>query len=77
MQPFKEGAAYVAIKAGVPVVPLALIGTRQILPMGSATFHRASVTLRVGDPLPTSGLTTRDRHSLTDAARKRIVGMAG
>ena len=48
LQPFKEGAAYVAIKAGVEMVPLALIGTRKVLAMGSATFHRGAVTLPWG-----------------------------
>src|SRR6185312_14514475 len=37
MQPFKEGAAYIAIRAGVPIVPAALIGTHKILPYGSGT----------------------------------------
>jgi 1-acyl-sn-glycerol-3-phosphate acyltransferase len=75
LQPFKEGAAYIAIKAGVPVVPVTLIGTREILAMGSATFRRGPVTLRIGDPIPTHGLTMRDREELTECVRKRIVGM--
>lgn len=75
LQPFKEGAAYLAIKAGVEIVPLALVGTRSILAMGSSTFHRGAVTLRVGKPLPTAGRTLRDRHELTEAAREQIVAM--
>ncbi len=75
LQPFKEGAAYVAIKAGVEIVPLALVGTRKVLAMGSATFHRGGVILRVGDPLPTAGRALRDRHELTDVAREQIVAM--
>lgn len=72
---FKEGAAYIAIKAGVPVVPVALIGTREILAMGSATFRRGPVTLRIGDPIPTQSLKIRDREELTECVRKQIVGM--
>jgi 1-acyl-sn-glycerol-3-phosphate acyltransferase len=75
LQPFKEGAAYIAIKAGVPVVPITLIGTREILAMGSATFRPGRVKLRIGDPIPTQGLTMRDREELTECIRKRIVGM--
>jgi len=75
LQPFKEGAAYVAIKAGVELVPLALVGTRNILAMGSSTFHRGTVILRVGDPLPTAGRVLRDRHELTETARQQIVAM--
>ena len=75
LQPFKEGAAYIAIKAGVPVVPIALVGTRQILAMGSATFHAGPVTLRVAEPIPTTGLTLHNRHDLIDKVREQIAGM--
>jgi 1-acyl-sn-glycerol-3-phosphate acyltransferase len=75
LQPFKEGAAYVAIKAQVPIVPMALIGTRAILPMHGATFRSGPVTLRIGDPIPTQGMTTRDRDTLTQRVREQIVSL--
>jgi 1-acyl-sn-glycerol-3-phosphate acyltransferase len=75
LQPFKEGAAYIAIKAGVPVVPVALIGTREVMAMGSATLRRGKVRLRIGDPIPTEGLTLKDRQTLIETARERIVEM--
>ena len=50
---FKEGAAYIAIRAGVPLVPIALKGTREILPYGSGHVRSGSVTMRIGDPIPT------------------------
>jgi 1-acyl-sn-glycerol-3-phosphate acyltransferase len=75
LKPFKDGAAYIAIKAGVPVVPLAICGTREILAMHSSTFHRGNVTLRVGDPIPTEGLTLHERKSVTEAAREKVVAM--
>lgn len=72
LKPFKDGASYIAIKAGVPVVPLAISGTREVLAMHSATFHRGSVTLRIGDPIPTDGLTLQDRRSVTETARTGV-----
>lgn len=69
LQPFKDGAAYIAIKAGVPVVPLAISGTHEILPMHAAIFHRGRVTLRIGDPIPTEGA---DRKAVTESARKAV-----
>jgi 1-acyl-sn-glycerol-3-phosphate acyltransferase len=75
LHPFKDGAAYIAIKAGVPVVPLAISGTREILAMHSATFHRGSVTVRVGDPISTDGLTLHDRKTVTETARECVVAM--
>jgi 1-acyl-sn-glycerol-3-phosphate acyltransferase len=77
MQPFKDGAAYIAIKAGVPIVPVALSGTREILAMHSATFHRGKVTLSIGDPIQTTGLTLHDRKTLTETTRASIVALQG
>jgi 1-acyl-sn-glycerol-3-phosphate acyltransferase len=75
LHPFKEGAAYIAIKAGVPAVPVAITGTREVMAMGSATIHRGNVHLRIGDPIPTADLTLRDRQALTEAVREQIVKM--
>ena len=75
LQEFKDGAAYIAIKAQAPLVPIALIGTREILAYGSAVFRSGRVRLRIGDPIPTKGLVLKDRERLTDAARERIVEM--
>jgi 1-acyl-sn-glycerol-3-phosphate acyltransferase len=77
LQEFKDGAAYIAIKAGVPMVPMALSGTREIMAMGSATFHRGRVRLQIGDPIPTANLMLRDRGAVTAAAREQIVRMFG
>jgi 1-acyl-sn-glycerol-3-phosphate acyltransferase len=65
LKPFKEGAAYIAIKAGVPVVPLALKGTLEVLPMGSLTVRPGHVVLRVGDPIQTKDMSIRDREQLS------------
>jgi 1-acyl-sn-glycerol-3-phosphate acyltransferase len=75
LQPFKDGASYIAIKAGVPIVPLAISGTREILAMHSATFHRGEVILRIGDPIPTKGLTLHHRKSVSETARECVVAM--
>ncbi len=75
LQDFKEGAAYIAIKAGVPVVPVTLVGTRRILPMGQMTFHSGAVRVRISDPILTSGMSLRDRGELTAQIRERIVEM--
>jgi 1-acyl-sn-glycerol-3-phosphate acyltransferase len=75
LQPFKDGAAYIAIKAGVCIVPVAICGTREVLAMHSSTFHRGAVTVRIGDPIPTTGLTLHDRKSVTENARDQVVAM--
>jgi len=75
MRDFKEGAAFIAIKAGVPLVPVALQGTREILPFGSGVVRSGKVTMRIGDPIPTAGAAAHDRMRLTEEVRHRIVGL--
>ena len=77
LQEFKDGAAYIAIKAQVPLVPVALVGIRDILPMHTLDFKRGVVKLRFGKPIPTVGLTTQARQEITVAARMGGVGVGG
>jgi len=75
LQEFKDGAAYLAIKAQAPLVPVALIGTREILAMHSLTFHRGRVKVRIGEPIPTAGMTPHQRSELSERARQQIATM--
>jgi 1-acyl-sn-glycerol-3-phosphate acyltransferase len=75
MRDFKEGAAFIAIKAGVPLVPVALKGTREVLPFGSGVVRKGIVTMRIGHPVPTAGASPHDRLRLTGELRHRIVGL--
>jgi 1-acyl-sn-glycerol-3-phosphate acyltransferase len=77
LREFKEGAAYIAIKAGVPVAPLAIVGLRALLPMGSTHIRAGRVTVRVGDPIPTAGLKLDARGELTLRLHDEIAGMLG
>ena len=77
MREFKEGAAYIAIKAGVPIVPLGLTGTRYVLPMGSNYVRGGPVVLKVGDPIPTAGLKLQDRTQLTETLSRQVAELAG
>ena len=75
MSEFKEGPAYIAIKAGVPVVPVALIGLRELLPMGSLHLRSGTVLVRVGDPISTKDLKAGDRIELTGRLYREVSGM--
>lgn len=72
VQPFVSGAAYMAIKAQLPLVPLTLVGTYELLPIH--TYHLTPRPLKVivGDPIPTTGLTTRDADALTQRLQSII-----
>jgi 1-acyl-sn-glycerol-3-phosphate acyltransferase len=75
LRDFKEGAAYIAIKAGVPVVPVAIVGLRELLPLGSGHIHSGRITVRVGDPIPTAGLKLDARTELTRRLHDEIAAM--
>jgi 1-acyl-sn-glycerol-3-phosphate acyltransferase len=75
LQEFKDGAAYIAIKAQVPLVPVALVGIRDILPMHTLDFQPGVVKLRFGEPIPTAGLSVQARQELTLAARAQIADL--
>ena len=75
LRPFKEGAALIAIAAGVPIVPVAITGSRQIMPMGSLRMVPGRVYVSIGDPIPTEGLTPKDRGKLTQQVRDQIETM--
>jgi 1-acyl-sn-glycerol-3-phosphate acyltransferase len=77
LRPFKEGGAYIAIKAGAPIVPAILIGTRKILPFGAGVVRAGSVTLRLLKPIPTDQLTLKDRAKLTEELRTAILQELG
>jgi 1-acyl-sn-glycerol-3-phosphate acyltransferase len=72
LQDFKEGAAYIAIKAGVPAVPVAIVGTREILRMHTTRVRPGLTKLIIGDPIETSHLTIRDRDQLTATLHAKI-----
>jgi 1-acyl-sn-glycerol-3-phosphate acyltransferase len=72
LREFKEGPAYIAIKAGVPVVPVAIVGTRELLPMGSINMRSGKVVLRVGDPISTVGMQAHDRTDLTGRLYREV-----
>jgi 1-acyl-sn-glycerol-3-phosphate acyltransferase len=69
LRPFKDGAAYIAIMAGVPIVPIAIIGSREVLPMGSGVVKGGVVRMRIGDPVPTLDLNLKDRTRVSESLR--------
>jgi 1-acyl-sn-glycerol-3-phosphate acyltransferase len=72
---FKEGAVYIAIRARVPIVPIALKGTREVLPYGSGQVRSGSVTMHIGAPIPTDQMQLRDRGRITAELHDRIASM--
>ncbi|HVG27249.1 MAG TPA: lysophospholipid acyltransferase family protein [Acidobacteriaceae bacterium] len=72
LQPMVAGAAWMAIKAQVPLVPLTLIGTYELLPIHVYALRPRPLKLVIGQPIPTAGLSTRDADALTERLRAEI-----
>jgi 1-acyl-sn-glycerol-3-phosphate acyltransferase len=70
--PFQDGAFRVAIDAGVPILPMALAGTRDAMARDSMRFNRARAVVRVLEPVETYGLTEADVPALRDRVREMI-----
>ena len=72
MQPFLAGAAFLAIRAQVPLVPIALSGVYDLLPIHTRHFYPGDITLTVGEPISTAGLTIRQTDELNARLREAI-----
>lgn len=72
---FLNGPAFMAIRAQLPVVPMALIGTHELLPIHSNTIHPVPVTLAVGEPIETRGMTIRGVNDLTARLEEEIAAL--
>lgn len=72
LQPFKKGAAVMALDAQVPLVPAALAGTHLILPKGSKLINPRPAALVVGTPIQTAGLSLDARDALTLRAHDEV-----
>ncbi len=73
---FKKGAFVMAIKSQVPVVPVAIVGTRGIMEKGSWKMSPGTATVVVGHPIETEGFTLKDRNRLARECREAILGLA-
>lgn len=77
LQPFLSGAAFLAIRAQVPLVPIALRGVYELLPIHTRHFYPGELVLTVGDPIQTKGLSIRQADELTQRLRSVIAEMVG
>jgi len=77
LQPFKKGAFVLAVQGQVPIVPLAVVGSRDIMPKGGNRVRPGTVTVRIGTPIPTEGSTIRDRNRLLQDSWDAIHALKG
>jgi len=72
IRPFLPGAFFLAIKAQVDVVPVALVGTYELLPMNTYHIRCRPLEMRVGTPISTAGYNLRHMEELSARVQKAM-----
>ena len=70
---FKQGAFYLALKSGVPVIPITIIGSGQIMPKRSLRVRPGKIRLIIDKPVETKNYTVDNRRELIDKVRRIII----
>ena len=79
---FRTGVARLALRSGAPVVPVGIVGTREVLPPGSRAWHRAPVEVHFGAPLHFGDRAAQERSSrvlreVTETVRESVQALSG
>lgn len=69
LQPFKKGAFMLAVDTGVPILPVTINGAFPLLPKNTLALRSGHMTITIGDPIPTAGLTEKDVPELMEKTR--------
>jgi 1-acyl-sn-glycerol-3-phosphate acyltransferase len=74
---FKKGGFHLALDSGAEIVPVAIQGSRALMPRGSALMRAGTVRIEIGEPIATAGLRLSDREALATRVRDKIAEMLG
>lgn len=72
MRPFQRGAFLLAMKSELPIVPMAIKGTFDVMPAGAMRIRSGRVTVTLTPPIATEGVSIRDKEKLSEESRARI-----
>ena len=70
---FKQGMFHLALQAGVPIVPISIIGASEIMPKRSLKINPGKITMVIGQPIDVSPYSAETRHELMAKVRGVIV----
>jgi 1-acyl-sn-glycerol-3-phosphate acyltransferase len=75
VQAFKRGGVSLALRAGIPIVPMSVSGTRKFLPRGCAVIRPVGrVRIVLAEPIPTAGMPFDARDELNQRVRQIVIG---
>jgi len=72
VQPFKAGTFRIALKAGVPIVPMSIIGAYDFFQTGNWMLYPGKITVLLHDTIETAGLTREDVHALVERVHEIV-----
>ncbi|WP_245590148.1 lysophospholipid acyltransferase family protein [Desulfobulbus elongatus] len=75
LQEFKTGAVLLAIKAGVPIVPLGFDGSHEVLPKGRLLPRSGEIVIRIGTPISTAHYRAADKQLLASELHAAVAGL--
>jgi 1-acyl-sn-glycerol-3-phosphate acyltransferase len=75
MLKFRRGAFYVAVKAQADIVPVAILGTYEAMPVGSAHIRRKQLLMIIGEPIAAAGYTLKDLGALAERVQSAVAEM--
>ncbi len=72
LQPFKPGAFHIALKSNCEIVPLAIVGSRLIVPKGSLRIRSGTFDLHIGKAISVAGYSRKNMHLLMEKVREAM-----
>lgn len=73
IKPFKQGMFHLAIQAGVPIVPISIIGAHEIMPKRSLRIRPGKIKMVIDRPVDVSGYKIETRGELIERVRGIVV----
>jgi len=76
LAPFQRGGLLLALKSGLPIVPVGIEGTIEVQPKSSFAIRPRTIVVRYGEPIEVSGFGIRDRAELARTVREAVAELA-
>jgi len=73
LQPLKKGGFHIAVRSGLPIVPVRVSGSHDIVPAGSLAIRPGHVVVELFDPIPTAGCSDSDIPALMTKVRDALL----
>lgn len=73
LQPLKKGAFMMAVQTGIPILPVTCNGAFKVMPKNTLVIKAGHITVTIGDPIETAGLTEEDIPALMEKTRDKLL----